>query len=85
MIRPQILHWEERATEWSGKADRVEISLPLYRSGRLIGSAMVKANSSWWTLGGDHVIDLLPRPFEIYAARLAGQQKKDALVKQGGQ
>ena len=54
-----ILHWEDRATEWSGKADRVKVSLPLYRSGSLVGSALVTANSSWWTFGGDHPEDLL--------------------------
>ena len=29
VIEPKILHWEDRATEWSGKADRVKVSLPL--------------------------------------------------------
>ena len=53
LLKPQILHWEDRATEWSGKPDRVKVSLPLYKSGRLIGSALVSAKSSWWTPGGD--------------------------------
>ena len=26
-LEPKILHWEDRATEWSGKADRVKVSL----------------------------------------------------------
>ena len=68
-----ILHWEDRATEWSGKADRVKVSLPLYRSGSLVGSALVTANSSWWTFGGDHPEDLLDTPFESYAASLVGK------------
>ena len=46
LIEPKILHWEDRATEWSGKADRVKVSLQLYRSGSLIGSALVKAKAS---------------------------------------
>ena len=41
MLKPQILHWEDRATEWSAKPDRVKVSLPLYKSGRLVGSALV--------------------------------------------
>jgi hypothetical protein len=73
LIEPKILHWEDRATEWSGKADRVKISLPLYRSGSLVGSALVTANSSWWTFGGDHPEDLLDAPFESYAASLAAK------------
>ena len=64
LIEPKILHWEDRATEWSGKADRVKVSLPLYRSGSLIGSALVTANSSFFTFGGDHPEDLLDAPFE---------------------
>ena len=24
LLKPQILHWEDRATEWSGKPDRVK-------------------------------------------------------------
>jgi hypothetical protein len=35
LIEPKILHWEDRATEWSGKANRVKVSLPLYRSRNL--------------------------------------------------
>ena len=73
LIEPKILHWEDRATEWSGKADRVKVSLPLYRSGSLVGSALVTANSSWWTFGGDHPEDLLDTPFEAYAASLAAK------------
>jgi hypothetical protein len=73
LIEPKILHWEDRATEWSGKADRIKVSLPLYRSGSLVGSALVTANSSWWTFGGDHPEDLLDTPFEAYAASLVGK------------
>jgi Domain of unknown function (DUF4823) len=58
-IDPKILHWEDRATEWSGKADRVKVSLSLYHFGSLIGSALVAANSSFFTFGGDHLEDLL--------------------------
>lgn len=73
-IDPKILHWEDRATEWSGKADRVKVSLSLYRSGSLIGSALVTANNSFFTFGGDHPEDLLDAPFEVYAASLAGKK-----------
>jgi hypothetical protein len=71
-IRPTILRWEERATEWSGKPDKVSISLQLYRpGGGLLSSAVVDGNSSWWTLGGDHPEDLLHEPFAEYAAGLS--------------
>ena len=80
LIEPKILHWEDRATEWSGKADRVKVSLPLYRSGSLVGSALVTANSSWWTFGGDHPEDLLDTPFEAYAAALVGKANPNRAV-----
>jgi len=80
LLKPQILHWEDRATEWSAKPDRVKVSLPLYKSGRLIGSALVSAKSSYWTLGGDHPEDLLDAPFEAYAASLAGKALSSPLV-----
>jgi len=80
-IAPQILHWEDRATEWSGKPDKVKVSLPLYKSGNLIGSATVSAKSSWWTFGGDHPEDFLDLPFEVYASNLASKPKQVRLVK----
>jgi len=79
-IIPELLHWENRATEWSGKPDRVKVSLPLYRGQQLIGSALVKAKSSWWTLGGDRPEDLIELPFDVYAAGLAGIKKPNRLV-----
>jgi Domain of unknown function (DUF4823) len=72
---------EDRATEWSGKADRVKVSLPLYRSGNLVGSALVTANRSWWTFGGDHP-DLGDTPFDSYAASLAGKENPRLAVLQ---
>lgn len=80
LIKPQLLHWENRATEWSGKADRIKISLPLYHGGKLIGSALVTASSSWWTLGGDQPEDLVDSPFAVYAGQLAGQNVADPNV-----
>jgi len=79
-VTPQILHWEERATEWSAKPDRVKVSLSLYHGPTLLGGAMISAKSSWWTLGGDHPEDLLDLPFEVYSAGLAGIRKPNPLV-----
>lgn len=69
LIEPTILSWEERATEWSGKPDRVSIRLNLFEvpSGRQIDSVIVNGSSKWATLGGDHPQDLLPDPLRKYA------------------
>ena len=82
VLKAQILHWEDRATEWSAKPDRVKISLPLYKSGQLIGSALVSAKSSYWTFGADHPEDLMDAPFEAYAASLAGKNTANRSVSQ---
>jgi hypothetical protein len=73
-VKPTILHWEERATEWSGKPDRVSISVQLYEGARLMDSTVIDGKSSYWTLGGDHPRDLLRQPFETYARKLAGSR-----------
>ncbi len=81
VARPALLHWEERATEWSGKPDKIEVAIPVYSGDRLVSSAIIKGSSSWWTLGGDHPEDLFKLPSEIYAVRLAGIDKTDTFVK----
>ena len=63
---PEILHWEDRNTEWSGKPDRVEVKLVVYDGATQseIGSAVISGTSKWATFGGDHPEDLLPEPFQ---------------------
>lgn len=71
-IKPTILNWEDRATQWSGRPDRIGVSLQTFaRSGALVDATLIEAKSSWWTLGGDHPQDLLAKPFAEYGGRLA--------------
>ncbi|MDJ0852554.1 MAG: DUF4823 domain-containing protein [Myxococcota bacterium] len=72
LIVPAILHWEERATEWSGRPDRIEIMLTLVEvsSGRTLDETNIVGKSRWATFGGDHPQELLPVPCEQYAAAL---------------
>lgn len=74
LVYLKILHWEERATEWSGKPDRIEVEIRLLNGndGAVLASRQVTASSSWLTLGGDHPQDLLVKPFADYAAGLFG-------------
>jgi hypothetical protein len=76
VIYPTILNWEDRATEWSGKLDRIEIQLEVLEvpSGRALYSAVVKANGAWATFGGDHPQDLLREPLGAFADRLAARK-----------
>ena len=71
-VQPEILHWEDRATEWSGKSDRLEVQLIVYEVGT--GDELVNitysGKSQWLTLGGDHPQDLLAKPTEDVVSRL---------------
>ena len=72
LIVPKIQHWEERATEWSGKPDRIRVEIFVYevRSGALLGSVAINGVSRWATFGGDHPEDLLKQPIEKWAVDL---------------
>ena len=71
-VKPVILHWEERATEWSGKPDVIEIQVVIYDtlSKKNIANSSFKGKSKWVTFGGDHPQDLLPEPAEKYVNAL---------------
>ena len=72
LVYPQILHWEDRATEWSMIPDRVEVRVDIVdtSSGKTLDSVVVQGTSGIATIGGDHPQDLLPRPVEEYMSRL---------------
>ncbi len=74
LLRPTILHWEERATEWSGKSDRITIRLELFEvdSRERIDSREFSGKSRWGTFGGDHPQELLPVPVRRYVEELFG-------------
>ena len=72
LIYPEILHWEDRATEWSGRQDRLMLKVTLANTttGEAIDNAVLKGTSKWGTWGGDHPEDLLAEPLKNYAATL---------------
>lgn len=63
LVIPEILHWEDRATEWSGKRDSIEVRLSLIdpATGAALDVATLAAKSKWFTFGGDHPQELLPQ------------------------
>jgi uncharacterized protein YceK len=71
-VEPNILHWEDRATEWSGIPDRIEIKISVYDalSGAELASSIISGKSKWGTFGGDHPQDLLPEPINKYVESL---------------
>ena len=64
LFYPEIKHWEERATEWSGIPDRITINLKIYdlKTKSMLGEYSYSGKSKWATFGGDHPQDLLPEP-----------------------
>ncbi|WP_417667543.1 DUF4823 domain-containing protein [Pseudidiomarina sp.] len=71
-VKPVILHWEDRATEWSGKPDRIEIQIVIYDAitKSELANSSYTGKSKWATFGGDHPQDLLPEPTNEYVSNL---------------
>lgn len=72
LVYPSILHWEDRATEWSGKPDRVEVKVVLVNleTKQSLESVVIKGRSGLSTFGGDHPQNLLPEPVEEFVSSL---------------
>ncbi|MBL8832180.1 MAG: DUF4823 domain-containing protein [Rhodospirillales bacterium] len=72
ILEPTILNWEDRATEWSGRPDRITIKLVLWdaKTGLELASSLARASSKWATFGGDHPQDLLPVLMANFVDRL---------------
>ncbi|MEF1289552.1 DUF4823 domain-containing protein [Vibrio sp. M260118] len=64
LVYPTILHWEDRATEWSAKADRIKVKMVVVevKSGLVVKSGIIEGKSGLATFGGDKPQDLLPDP-----------------------
>jgi hypothetical protein len=71
-VIPEILHWEDRNTEWSGKSDLVDVRLTVLnaQSRGVVASIVISGKSKWATFGGDHPQDLLPEPITKYVESL---------------
>ncbi|MDK1702733.1 DUF4823 domain-containing protein [Serratia rubidaea] len=71
-VVPEILHWEDRATEWSGIPDKIDIKLSVYDglSQKRVASTLLSGKSKWMTFGGDHPQDLLADPVNNYVKSL---------------
>jgi hypothetical protein len=75
-VIPVILHWEDRATEWSRLPDKIEVKIEVkimvYDGGtrKELASTLIAGESKWATFGGDHPQDLLPEPLNSYVESL---------------
>ena len=71
-VHPTILHWEDRATEWSGKRDKISIRLQVVEieAGQIIDATTLDGKSKWASFGGDPTEELLTKPLTQYASQL---------------
>ncbi len=72
LVYPVILHWEDRATEWSSIPDKVEVKVSLIEphSQQVVEAIIVSGRSGLATFGGDHPQDLLPEPISDFVNTL---------------
>ncbi|WP_417535336.1 DUF4823 domain-containing protein [Methylophaga sp.] len=72
LVYVSILHWEDRATEWSGIPDRADIKMTIASThdDSIISSVTIRGKSGLATFGGDHPQDLLPEPVNNYVDSL---------------
>ena len=71
---PQILHWEDRATGWSFRPDRIEILFEIYNNKReLIDAYRIKGRSAYVVWVSKQPKSLLPRPIRTMCEDLFGK------------
>jgi len=78
LIYPTILHWEDRATEWSGLRDRAKIQLEIIdtETGSIVDNTILDLVGTWWTFGGLHPQDMVNESVEDYFQQLFGMDEE---------
>ncbi len=68
LFSPAILHWEDRATEWSGIPDKAQVKIVIIdiETSKAVSSVIIDGTSGVATFGGDHPQDLLTEPVAKY-------------------
>ena len=69
VLYPTILRWEDRATEFTGRRDRLTVKADLIdlSTSQVVFSREVEAVGKWMTDGGESPKDLLDQPAEQFA------------------
>jgi hypothetical protein len=72
LVYPEIRKWEDRATEWTGRRDRLELKVDLIdlSTSRVAFSREISVTGKWMTDGGDSPNDLLTEPAEQFVNAL---------------
>jgi hypothetical protein len=82
LVYPNIVRWEDRQTEWSGRRDRLELKIDLLdmKDGTLLFSREISATGKWLTEGGDTPKDLLDQPIEEFVNTLFRRVEKPSAL-----
>ncbi len=74
LILPNILHWEDRATAWSGLPDRATVLLTVIEveTGAVLDTATIDGRSAIVTFLSETPQDLLREPIKQYARQVSG-------------
>jgi hypothetical protein len=72
LVYPAVVRWEDRATEWSGRRDRLTLKIDLIdlATSSIVFSRQIEATGKWMSDGGDSPRDLLTDPAEQYVNAL---------------
>ena len=64
VVTPEILHYEDRNTPWSGRLDQITVKVTVYLAddGSMAQSSMVTANNQWATLVNNRPMVLINKP-----------------------
>ena len=82
VLYPTILRWEDRATEWSGRRDRLAIKADLIdlSTSKVVFSREITATGKWMTDGGESPKDLLDQPAEQFVNALFRRIEKPSAL-----
>ena len=82
VLYPTIVRWEDRATEWSGRRDRLTVKADLIelKTSKVVFSREIEATGKWMTDGGETPKDLLDQPAEQYVNALFRRVEKPSAL-----
>lgn len=64
VVIPEILHYEDRNTPWSGRLDQITVKVSVYlaEDGSMVQSSMITANNQWATFVDNRPMVLIYKP-----------------------
>jgi hypothetical protein len=82
LVYPEIIRWEDRATEWSGRRDQLQLKIDLIdlSTSRAVFSREITATGKWMSDGGDSPRDLLGEPLQQYVNALFRRIEKPSAL-----